>query len=349
MNYPFSKFNPVFQAQNRTLNNTMPNPIKNLISVLLLLLMFSCDGKKDNVRYLSSSSGNINSISIVADNLLWEDKVGEAVRKTLASPAKGLPQEEPMFSLKQIPTPVFNGFATHSRTILKIEKGNGSGITVKKDVYAKPQTVVVVKGKTDQEIITQITENSAKIIDAFTKQEVSENLRRINKSLLKDEAMENALGFTIDIPSAYRIAKSDDNFYWVRKSLSNSKTMDLMFYSYPIDSIRKGDDAVVDIIKMRDAIIRKGIPGEDGIVMTTEDAYVPSLFEAIIDNKKSYETRGMWEIKESYMAGPFVNYAIEDKVNKRFLVAEGYVYAPSLDKREYVFELESIIKSIKIK
>ena len=49
------------------------------------------------------------------------------------------------------------------------------------------------------------------------------------------------------------------------------------------------------------------------------------------------------------MGGPFVNYAIEDKVNNRYLVAEGYVYAPSLDKREYVFELEAIIKSIKIK
>ena len=49
------------------------------------------------------------------------------------------------------------------------------------------------------------------------------------------------------------------------------------------------------------------------------------------------------------MAGPFVNYAIEDKVNNRYLVAEGYVYAPSVDKREYVFELEAIIKSIKIK
>jgi hypothetical protein len=49
------------------------------------------------------------------------------------------------------------------------------------------------------------------------------------------------------------------------------------------------------------------------------------------------------------MAGPFITYAIEDKVNKRYLIADGYVYAPSLSKAEYVFELESIIKSIKIK
>jgi hypothetical protein len=85
--------------------------------------------------------------------------------------------------------------------------------------------------------------------------------------------------------------------------------------------------------------------------MITEKAYAPSIYESIIDNKPAYEIRGVWKIADDKipMGGPFINYAIEDKVNNRYLVAEGYVYAPSLDKREYVFELESIIKSIKIK
>ncbi|WP_188373197.1 DUF4837 family protein [Winogradskyella haliclonae] len=325
--------------------------MKHIISLFCLLLVLSCNEKKDNVRYLSESSGNINSISVVADNILWEGKVGEAIREVLAAPAKGLPQDEPMFSLRQIPTPVFSGFAARSRTVLKIEKTDESGVFTKEDVYAKPQTIVIVKGKTDQDIINQLKENLPKIIDAFTKREVAEKLRRINKSLLKDEAMENAMGFTIDIPSAYRIASTSDDFYWVRKSLSNNKTMDLMFYSYPLDSIRKTDSTVVDIINMRDTMIAKGIPGEDGMQMITEKAYAPSIYEAIIDNKPAYEIRGVWKIADEKipMAGPFVNYAIEDKVNNRYLVAEGYVYAPSLDKREYVFELESIIKSIKIK
>ena len=322
--------------------------MKHILTIFCVLVLVSCDNKKDNVKYLSQSSGNINAISIVADNILWEDKVGEAVRAVLAAPAKGLPQDEPMFSLRQIPTQVFNGFATRSRTVLKIEKGNTSGIDIKENVYAKPQTVVVIKGKTDQEIIDILKENTPKIIDVFTKQEVSEKLRRINKSLLDDTEMETSLGFTIDIPSAYKVAKKDDNFFWIRKSLSNTKTMDLVFYSYPLDKIRKQDSTVVDIITMRDNAA-KNIPGEEGIVMTTEDAYTPSLFNTIIDNKPAFETRGMWEIESAYMAGPFVNYAIEDKVNNRYLVAEGYVYAPSLDKRPYVFELEAIIKSIKIK
>jgi len=323
--------------------------MKKLISIFCLLLVLSCNDKNSNIIYLPASSGNINSISVVADNLLWEDKVGGAIRKVMAAPAKGLPQDEPMFSLKQIPTPVFTDFATRSRIILKVEKTDSTSIEIKENVYAKPQTVVVIKGKTDHEIIRQIKENEAKINDAFTKREVSEKLRRINKSLLNDEEMEAALGFTIDIPSAYKITKNQDNFYWIRKEFSSSKTLDLMFYSYPLDGIRKSDSTVVDVINMRNKMVKDGIDGEDGIIMTTENAYAPSIFKAIIDNKPAYETRGIWKIEGAYMAGPFVNYAIEDKVNNRYLVAEGYVYAPSLDKREFVFELEAIIKSIKIK
>ncbi|RNC88482.1 MAG: DUF4837 family protein [Winogradskyella sp.] len=325
--------------------------MKHIFAFFSLLLVLSCNGKKDNVRYLSESSGNINTISVVADNILWEDRVGGAIRGVLAAPAKGLPQDEPMFSLRQIPTQVFDGFATKSRTILKVEKTDTTGILIKKNVYAKPQTVVVVKGKTDQEIIDLIKNGKSKIIDAFTKQEVSEKLRRINKSLLEDEAMENALGISIDIPSVYRIAKSDNDFFWVRKSLTNSMTMDLLFYNYPLDAIREGDSTIVDIIKMRDKIAGERLPVEDDDKMITENAYTPSLFDAIVDNKPAYETRGIWKIDDerTFMAGPFVNYAIEDKVNNRYLVAEGYVYAPSIDKREQVFELEAIIKSIKIK
>ena len=49
------------------------------------------------------------------------------------------------------------------------------------------------------------------------------------------------------------------------------------------------------------------------------------------------------------MSGPFINYWIEDKANERYLIAEGFVYAPSVGKRDYIFELEAIIQSISIK
>ena len=326
--------------------------MKALYSVLICVLLLACGDKKeaDKSIYLPASNGNLNSISVVADNLVWEGGVGERVRDIFAAPLDGLPTEEPLFNMRQIPTQVFDGFAARSRIVLKIEKGEIEATTkIVTDAFAKPQTVAVVGGKTDKEIIAQLEENRDKIIDAFTKEEVKEKQRRINLSLLDDTKMENKLGITINIPSVYRISKADDDFFWVRKNLSNSKTMELMFFEVPLETISKGDSTIVDIVKMRDEITKSKIPGEDGIYMAVEDAYAPSMFKTIIDNKPAYEIRGMWEMKGYTMAGPFITYAIEDKINNRYLIADGYVYAPSLEKRDYIFELESIIKSITIK
>lgn len=326
--------------------------MRTLYVLLFCVLLTACDNKKDGDKttYLPGSNGNLNSISVVVDNDLWEGSVGESIRSIFAAPLNGLPVDEPKFKLRQIPPQVFDGFATRSRLVLKIEKGNLEPTTkVANDVFAKPQTVAVVGGKTIKDIIAQLDENKDKILAAFNKEEVKEKQRRINLSLLKDEKMENQLGFTINIPSAYRISKATDDFFWIRKNLSSSKTIELMVYEIPIDSISKGDSTIVDIIRLRDRVTKTEIPGEDGIYMKIEDAFAPSMFKTIIDNKPTYEVRGLWETVGFTQGGPFIMYAIEDKVNGRYLVADGYVYAPSLRKGEYIFELESIIKSIEIK
>jgi hypothetical protein len=106
---------------------------------------------------------------------------------------------------------------------------------------------------------------------------------------------------------------------------------------------------VNQIIKIRDSIGKVYIEGPvEGSYMVTENAYAPFIGETILDNKPTLETKGIWDVKKAFMGGPFVNYAIEDKINKRWVVIEGFAFAPSVEKRNYMLELESIIKSVKI-
>ena len=63
----------------------------------------------------------------------------------------------------------------------------------------------------------------------------------------------------------------------------------------------------------------------------------------------AYLTKGTWEVKNDYMAGPFVNYMVKDTLNKRWMVVEGFAFAPSMSKRDYMFELNTIIGSLKVK
>ena len=281
------------------------------------------------------------------DNLLWENNVGEVIRNVLAAPAEGLPQEEPMFSLSQLPPQVFSDFTTKSRTILKIEKGAPAATNISNDVYAKPQTVVVISGNTNAEIITELETHASKIIDAFKKEEIKEKQRRISLSLFDVTPIKNKLGLNIKFPTAYRIAKEEDDFFWIRKDTNSTGTMDLLIYEIPLSALKKGDSTVLDVVQglgiQLERLIGQG--ALDNSYIGTESAYAPYFFETIIDNKPTFETKGIWDLKNAFMSGPFINYAIEDKINDRYVIIEGYAFAPSVEKRDYMFELEAIIRT----
>jgi len=317
--------------------------------MLSVSLLTACGDGSKSKRILSSSSGNINNLSVVIDNDLWASRIGNEIRDVFSAEVIGLPQQEPLFSMRQMPPIVFSDFATKNRTILKIEKDKPAGTKFLKDVYATPQSVVVISGNSAKEIVEEISKNAERIISTFKATEIKEKQRRMAKSLLKDKSIEETLGITIKPSSAYRIAKQEGNFFWLRRDIKNGDA-NLMIYEMPLDAISDGENAINDIIKMRDSIGKIYIPGPiDGSYMITEEAYTPFSNTTIIDNKPAFETKSTWEVKDAFMAGPFVNYAVKDEVNNRLIVLEGFVFAPSTAKRDYIFELEAIIRSLKIK
>ena len=323
---------------------------KTIAMAFTVIFLIACNNSESKgKRILSSSSGNINNLSVVIDNELWEGSIGEQIRLILGAPVYGLPQEEPLFNMQQMPTVVFSGFATKSRIILKIEKGKQADIKFLKEVFAKPQKLILVSGNTNNEINELLEQNAEKIVAIFKEAEIKENQRRINKSLNTKNNIEETLGLTINFSTAYRIAKEDNSFFWLRKDIKTG-SMNIMLYEMPLGAISKGDDAINDIIKMRDSIGKAHIPGPlEGSYMITEEAYTPYLNETIIDNKPALLTKSTWEVKNAFMAGPFINYIIEDKINNRLIVIEGFTFAPSAVKRNHMFELEAIIRSVQIK
>ena len=331
------------KLKQKLLNNIQMKKV--FILAISCTMIFAC---KNDQKIVSESSGNLNNLTVVASNDQWNGNVGEAIRDILAAPVDGLPQDEPLFSMKQMPVEVFSGFTAKNRTALIVKSGPAN-FQVKEDLYAKPQTVIVISGTSDDEIISVLKENATKIVSEFKKTEIIEKQRRIKKSLHSVSTIENNLGVTLNFPTAYRIAKEEDKFFWIRKDITTG-SMNLMIYQVPLNAISEGDNTVNQIIKIRDSIGEKNIPGEkEGSYLITEQAYSPFFFKEIVDNKPTFVTKGTWEVKDVIMGGPFINYAIEDKINNRYIVAEGFTFAPSVQKRDFMFELEAIIKSIHIK
>ena len=308
---------------------------------IIFIILFSCEEK--SVSILSASSGNLNEISTVLSDELWDGVVGKTLKESFSKPIYGLPQREPLFKLRHIPSHVFSGFVTKNRTIIKVKKASKTETVISYNKYAKPQLVVEFTGPTLKEIIKQISKDRDSIIGLITQNEIKEKQRRIKKSLSKDLEIKNNFNVRLKYPSVYRVAKTTKDFIWLRKDIK-SGTLNLMIYKASM----KDNHTTESYVKIRDSISKLHIPGPvENTNMSVDNGYLISSLKGILLNGTNYqEFRGMWEVKNQFMAGPFIGYKFDDIKNNRQIHVDGFVYAPSVNKRSYIFELESIIKSI---
>jgi hypothetical protein len=327
--------------------------MKKIFSILVItILLSSCVGNDKVI--LKESIGKLNKVMVVAKISDWTGDVGKEVRNSFGELMVGLPQPEPILDVSQVAPSGFSSMMKASRNILIISESNNEGFSVKNNIYAQPQTVVYVQAKDDAGIIKLLQKYKKEIKSIFLEADV-----KFTQSIFEKDKQDNThyktlqnLGISLTIPTKFNIVDDTGEFLWLRNHLTSgiAKTgsNNILVYSIPLTDESKVSD---NIVAVRDSIGEKYIPGTDAETqhMITEEAYTPFTFDAVIDGKKAYETRGKWEVKNDFMAGPFLNYTIIDKKNNRLIIFEGFTYAPSVNKRAFVFELEAIAKSMKIK
>ena len=313
------------------------------------LLFLSCKetSKEEAQAILSESNGKINNVSIIIDDNLWNGEIGDSIRKKFAAPVDGLPQEEPLFTLNQYPTKVFEGFVRKSRNIIVVKKGKEAAFLFNTNKFAKPQNIFFISGTDTEDVLSAIEEKSAEIIKTIKASEIIENQIRMKKSLVPDTQVQSKFGVSLQIGFGYKYDMVKDNFIWLRKEFTSGYNS-ILIYQVPIEKVEKDNNIIANITAMRDEVGKANIHGTlPNTWMITEAAYAPYLFDVTVAGKKTYLTKGTWELKNDFMAGPFVNYAIKDTKNNRYLILEGFTYNPSKSKRDLVFELEAIIQSVK--
>lgn len=316
---------------------------------LSFVTLISCNnGKSQN--YLPSSIGPVNHVTVVMENELWKGPVGDKVREHFAATAVGLTWEESILTLNQVPPKVFSGSLLNTKSILLVKKDTADVAELKPDVYATPQRMAVFKGQTDEEIMEDIDAKADEIIASYKAMELKETQTRLLKSLNKEGVLEKKFKVTMSVPSIYKVGRQDDNFVWMDREIQKGH-MNIIAYEMPASSFSTDSTLVRDIVKMRDSIGALFIPGPDvpnkTTYMRTEPAFSPSIFQAEIAGRKAIEVRGIWDIKNYPMAGPFITYIIDDEANNRKMVVEGFTFAPATNKRDDMFRLEAIMKTIR--
>ena len=210
--------------------------------------------------------------------------------------------------------------------------------------------------KDNEGLKKQLQKHQKEIVKTFRNADLLQIQQRFNAKRLDDSQYKTLqkLGVSLTIPSDFKTVDDTGEFLWLRQRLMSGITQgdgvnNILVYSVPISESFDLEVANTIIVN-RNTIGKKYIPGsKEGMYMITEAAYVPQTKEIVLNQKQAFETRGKWEVKNDFMAGPFINFTVVDQKNNRLLVFEGFTYAPSINKRDFIFELEAIGKSMVIK
>ena len=317
-----------------------------LFSVLASAVMVF-GGCKGNGTLLPNVSGKAGEIIVAMDKNDWDGNLGSTTRTILAADYPFLPQQEPLFSLSNVPVTGFAELFKVHRNLLffNISKSDQSGVVYKNDVWAHPQCVIQVTAPTSDSAAVILKENSERIINSF---EQAERDRIIANSIRYEEhsippAVKEMTGGSPHFPSGFKLRKKTSDFLWISDD-KQYVTQGVFIYRYP--AAENDNFSMENIIAHRDAALRENVPGMfENTYMITSDAVTPAVNYIRFRGRQFAETRGLWEVYNDFMGGPFVSHSFYSKDGQYIIVLDGFVYAPKYDKRQYLRQVEAIMYS----
>lgn len=323
--------------------------ISRTLAMVILAGLFACDDSGTGMH--KNITGKAGEVVVVISKESWNGKPGKVIRQTLAQEHVALPQDEPLFDLVNVPRGGFKNIFKSTRNIIQVfisPNVDSTGVTLKDDVWAYPQAIVIVQAKDADEFEKVFNENKNRIMAYYLRAE-RERLT-MNYKKYYERAVFNVLkedfDITMRVPPGFQIAEKKKDFIWLRYETPDI-SQGIVLYTFPYVS----DSAFTKnyLLKVRDSVLRANVPGpSEGSYMATERR-VDQLFN-VREHNGNYATemRGLWRLRNDFMGGPYISLAVLDVFNQRVIVAFGYVFAPNKDKRNYLRQVEAMIYSLKL-
>ena len=364
-----------------------PNQSKKMLpaflrfsSWLYLSLLFFASCSSDFTKNLEAVPTAIaipNQINVVADDAIWNGPLGDSLRYYFSSASPILPQPEPIFDLKHYTAEeiyaesvrrsrrsylIFGNIQdTNSTTGEMIRRDLGTAnvdrarrdssfnTTLARDKWAKGQYVFYLFGNDDEQIVQNIRDNfsaiARRVNDADRGSlEATVYMEGENRKLIDE--VRNTFGISLRIPGDYFLAINENNTMWLRQE-TEFLSSNLFIYRLPYRD--KSQFSKEGIKAIRDSLGLRYVSSEvEATYMRTNDVDLPMLTETIdLNGNYAMEARGIWDIVNDYMGGPFLTYLILSPDNKELIFIDGFVYAPGKKKRKYMQRLEHVLSSFR--
>lgn len=357
--------------------------MKGYFSVLLLalgvFLYTSCSSDfTDKLAPTPVAYGQINELVLVADKNIWEGPVGDTLRYYLSSAYIILPQPEPILDIrfyepkdmdavpgrKNFRSYLFIGDLSDdtSPTTQRIKADIGSesvyranedpsfNLSIGNNKWAKDQMLLYQFAHDRNTLVENIKKNAPVILRRVNRHDselVDANIYQggVNADLVS--LMNAKMGVDLKVPYDYFLAMNDSttNTIWIRKENDNLSS-NIFLYKFPYEDQKQ---LTKEGIKGRLNQLGRYVSTEiEGTYKRINDQDLPMYStNRQLDGKYVVETRGIWEIENDFMGGPFISYAILNQESNEILLLEGFIHAPGKTKREYMQQLEHIFGTLR--
>lgn len=311
-----------------------------LLLLTAIVALCSCSGGPQSL--LPKSGGRPYEVLLVAS----DRRCAAVVDSVLTQDMPSLPQPEPMFDVSLIDTTRFNQTTRLARCIVIVTVNpavfTSTRIRYEKNVWARPQLVVYVNTPSASQLSQYMAKAGHRLTSLLTRAEINTAIStlRAGSNRKAESSIRHMFGWNMLIPAEMKAGKTGRNFIWLSDNRPD-RMRNICVYSYggtTLDAHRA--------LAARDSVMRLNIPGElDGMYMQTTPGSVTAGL-ATEDGRTVMISRGLWEMRNDAMGGPFVSYSVVDSANSRIIVAEAFVYAPGTDKRNLIRSAEAALYTL---
>ena len=324
-----------------------------MLSVFLIFL-FSCDttSKQGGVsgRIMPSITGGAGEVLVVMDMFNWDNSGGALLQDILKEEIPGLPQSEPLFDVIQITAASFDNFYQFHRSIVltTIDSNLEPRVRFRENVWARPQLVVQLEAPNSKALHVLLETNEDRIqnfLVQYDRNRLMASYQDSKDPIIQQEIAKNHQ-VRLAIPRGYNMDFSKDEYTSVSIEAPDLSQV-IQIFDYPANGPE--DLNTEALLAKRNQITKQFVQGpRENSYMTLSPMYPPIAFDLKKGAMKIVELRGLWELENGFMGGPFVSHSVYDATRNRIVTVDGYLYHPNAKKRVKLKQLEAIIYSLEI-
>ena len=323
--------------------------------LLAIVLLAACSGEGEKKKVLVSSKGLPSELLLVVDKEVWLSDLQDSINGIVKAQAPGLMQVEELFRVTRILSKDYAPTHTtfHTKLFIKLDDSLDKPLMgTRRNECAKPQLDLVVAAPSLDELREFLRLNSARMQEILLEAQIEKRVELLRKKYSKkvDDDLKEVLGMSVRAPENMKATKKGERFLWGGTNLLE-KDMNLVVYTYDWHG-----EALVDTclyVEKRDSVMRHNIPGSnEGQWMQTvrereNNRPLVECTEREMNGRMVMEARGLWEMRNGALGGPFVSISRVDTAARKVIVGEGFVYSPSTDKRDLVRQMEAVLRTLK--